>query len=142
MKRVWLIALGSLALPVVLVGVGVGLLGDAGVTTKLGRDVLGRFKAQLPAGVTFSSLAIDVFHGGVRLENLVVTPPGKPNEHIATARKVVARLELAGLLKRQVRITALDVEGAEVKIVHLPGDRYNFQDLLPKPNGQQPSKGP
>jgi autotransporter translocation and assembly factor TamB len=133
-----LVAVGAIA---GVAAVGVGLLANRTVSTKLARYALERLDAQIPADVAFEHLSITPWTGEVAVDGLDLRVPGKPDEKFAEARQVVVDLDMTALATGRVRIERLHLVNPEVTIIHRGNDEYNFQEMLPKPKPDAPQQG-
>ncbi len=133
-----LVAVGAI---VGVAAIGVGLLANGTVSTRLARYALDKLDEQVPADVRFEHVSVQPLTGVVAVDGLDLALPGRPDEKFAEARQVILDLDVLALLRGQVRIKRLHAVNPRITIIHRGNDRYNFQEMLPKPTPDEPQQG-
>lgn len=132
-----LVAVGAIA---GVVAVGVGLLANRTVSTRLARYALDKLDEQIPADVRFEHVSVQPLTGVIAADRVVLAIPGKPKEKFAEARQVIVDLDVAALARGKVRIERIHAVNPDVTIIHRGNNQYNFQEILPKPTPEDPAK--
>ena len=83
------------------------------------------------AEVHLDTLRLGVLGGGqLRMEGLIVAPPGRPDEPFIMLGSLECRVRLSELLDGRAHVTRLTADSVRVVLSSKDG-RWNFEDILP-----------
>ncbi|MEB3285767.1 MAG: translocation/assembly module TamB domain-containing protein [Candidatus Sericytochromatia bacterium] len=141
MSRFQSICLALFCTVLVLVGAVVALLYQPSLTTAAAQRVLHALKNTMQADVQCGQLSIDPLKGHVTLQKIQVSPLGHSEPPIFQAQRLEIQISRWALLRRELRISRLEVVAPIMRGAHRGGGRYNWDALFPaKGSDEKPTR--